>query len=132
MIVAWMLITTRSPKLILDENIPREIALKLQQAGQDISYIREEQPGMDDEDIIAKSAKETRLIVTLDKDFGLLVFNRKLKPFSVLLLRIYPVTMDRLELAISSVLASITTLPVEIEQKFMVYDGVNLRIRSMP
>ncbi len=70
MIAAWMLIATRSIKLILDENIPREIALKLQQKGQDISYIREEKPGMDDEDIIAKSAKESRLIITQDKDFG--------------------------------------------------------------
>ncbi|MEX2682104.1 MAG: DUF5615 family PIN-like protein [Candidatus Sigynarchaeota archaeon] len=61
MIAARKLITTRSPKLILDENIPREIVLKLQQAGQDIAYIREARPWMDDEDIIAKSG--TRVFV---------------------------------------------------------------------
>ncbi|MCF2140465.1 MAG: DUF5615 family PIN-like protein [Candidatus Lokiarchaeota archaeon] len=40
--------------------------------------------------MIKISRKYKRIIISLDKDFGYLVFNQKMKPFGVILLRTHP------------------------------------------
>ena len=84
-------------------------------------------PEMPDVNILELSNKEDAIIITMDKDFGELVFKNLLPHKGVLLLR--------LEDAISAEkLAVIETLIpyriLEIKNKFSVYQNGKLRIRK--
>ncbi len=62
-------------KFLLDENIPRSVYVSLKKSGYDVISISEEYRGISDKEIIKISREDNRIIVTLDKDFGYLVFN---------------------------------------------------------
>lgn len=82
-------------KFLADENIPDSLILQLHNEGYDILSIRESQPGIDDQSIVALSADSNRIIITHDKDFGgLSVAPNDIKPFGVLLFRLHPIDPD--------------------------------------
>jgi predicted nuclease of predicted toxin-antitoxin system len=58
--------------------------------GHDVLYIAESATGLSDSDVIALALRETRLLLTEDKDFGDLVFRRKRAVPGVVLMRVGP------------------------------------------
>jgi predicted nuclease of predicted toxin-antitoxin system len=79
-------------KLLLDMGLPRRAASDLNADGWDICHIAA--LGMStatDEEIVDLAAREGRVIVTLDSDFGRILAERKAKTPSVIYLRIAPV-----------------------------------------
>ncbi|MFX0133428.1 MAG: DUF5615 family PIN-like protein [Candidatus Hodarchaeota archaeon] len=117
--------------LILDENIPKSTMKRLENDGFQIFSIRQNKPGITDKEIIELSKKQKKPIVTLDKDFGYLVYNQNLKPYCVLLIRIKPQLPDQIYGAISRVLKWIEKENITLNQKFIVFDGISLRIRKI-
>src|SRR4051812_23690063 len=78
-------------RVLADENFPRPALHALREAGWDVFSVQEECPGISDEDVIAVAAREGRILLTLDKDFGELVYRRGLPAASgVILFRITP------------------------------------------
>lgn len=71
-------------KFIADEGFDKEIVLALRE-DYDVSYVIEFMPSADDADILERAEKEQRIVLTLDKDFGELVF-RENKPHSGVIL----------------------------------------------
>lgn len=65
-------------RILLDENIPGDVATTLRSRGHDVVWIRTDSPGTADETILARAVSEQRLLVTFDKDFGDLVFRQGL------------------------------------------------------
>ncbi|MBL8823143.1 MAG: DUF5615 family PIN-like protein [Planctomycetia bacterium] len=61
-------------KLLANENFPRVIVEALAASGYDIRWVRSDAPGIADEEILQWSVKETRVLLTFDKDFGELTF----------------------------------------------------------
>ncbi|MCR6645900.1 MAG: DUF5615 family PIN-like protein [Terricaulis sp.] len=57
-------------RFLADENMPRACVEALRAAGHDLVWVREDAPGMDDTDIFAWAAREGRVLLTFDKDFG--------------------------------------------------------------
>jgi predicted nuclease of predicted toxin-antitoxin system len=57
-------------RFIADENFPGEAVKKLDAAGHDVVWIRIAAPGSKDEDILAWAVRESRVLLTFDKDFG--------------------------------------------------------------
>ena len=82
---------------------------------------------MPDADILSIANKEERLVVTMDKDFGELVFQNKLAHHGVLLLRLDNATGE--EKAII-VLRIIQDFGNQLIGKFSVYKNGRLRIRG--
>jgi predicted nuclease of predicted toxin-antitoxin system len=74
--------------LLADEGVERQIVEGLRQAGHDVWYIAEMEPGIDDEAILAQANGQHALLVTLDKDFGELVYRQGLVHAGVVLLRL--------------------------------------------
>lgn len=74
-------------KFIADEGFDREIVEALRETYA-VSYIAEIRPGADDEDILDLAEKEQRIVLTLDKDFGELVFRRHKAHAGVVLCRL--------------------------------------------
>jgi len=62
-------------RLLADENVPRQSVALLRNAGIDVAVAAS---GADDEAILARAALESRILVTLDRDFGRLAFEQDL------------------------------------------------------
>ncbi|MFN0169828.1 MAG: DUF5615 family PIN-like protein [Bryobacteraceae bacterium] len=76
---------------LADENFPRPALDALRKAGWDVLSIAEECPGISDEEVAALCAQQHRILLTLDKDFGELIFRRGLSAGSgVVLFRFTP------------------------------------------
>jgi len=50
----------------------------LRQRGDDVAWVKEDEPGAADEDVLARAQTERQVLVTLDKDFGELACRRAL------------------------------------------------------
>ncbi len=76
-------------RLLADENIPRTVIIALREKGYDVASVWELRPGMSDEEVVELAIKESRIIITFDKDFGRIAL---LKPniTGIILLRIPP------------------------------------------
>jgi predicted nuclease of predicted toxin-antitoxin system len=73
---------------LADENVPREVVEALRDQ-HDVLWAYTDASGSSDREILALAAKEQRLVVTLDKDFGELAFRSGLAASSgIVLLRI--------------------------------------------
>ena len=57
-------------RLLADENFPGAAVAALEAAGHDVVWVRTEAPGTIDSDVLAWAAREERILLTFDKDFG--------------------------------------------------------------
>ncbi|MFZ4661180.1 MAG: DUF5615 family PIN-like protein [Caldilineaceae bacterium] len=73
---------------LADEGVERQIVERLRQAGHAVLYIAEIEPGISDDVILAQANGSQALLITLDKDFGELVYRQGLVHAGVLLLRL--------------------------------------------
>jgi len=76
---------------LCNENVPRNLVEALRGQGHDAIWIREVSPGIADIDVLALAAREWRICLTFDKDFGELAAATALPAeCGVVLLRIRP------------------------------------------
>lgn len=61
-------------KVLANENFPRPSILLLRKATWDVASIVEDSPGMRDSQVLARAAREQRVILTFDRDYGELIF----------------------------------------------------------
>lgn len=67
-------------KLLADENFPSASIDQLNSAGLDTLSILQRYPGISDKDVILLANRESRLILTFDRDFGQLIFKEGIVP----------------------------------------------------
>ncbi len=80
-------------RLLANENFPAASVQLLRQSGHDVLYAIEEFPSLDDEVILRRAHDEQRILITFDRDYGELVFKRRLPaPAGVFFLRFDPET----------------------------------------
>lgn len=75
-------------KFLADENIGYKIIKPLRELGFDIKSILEISKGLADVTVLSLADKESRILITTDKDFGELVYVNKLIHSGVILLRL--------------------------------------------
>ena len=76
-------------RFLANENFPADAVSQLKAAGHDIVWVRTAAPGMKDEDVLAWAAREARIVLTFDKDFGELAWRAGLPASSgIVLLRL--------------------------------------------
>ena len=78
----------KKPKLLLDENIGLLVADKLKSDGFDVLNIVDGWQGTKDVLVLKLALKERRVLVTLDKDFGQLIYADSRKHAGVVFLRL--------------------------------------------
>ncbi len=61
-------------KLLADENFPAPVVSALRQAGHDVLSIAETVPGASDSQVLSAAIESQRLLLTLDRDYGDLIF----------------------------------------------------------
>ena len=57
-------------RFLANENFPGAAVAALEAAGHDIIWVRVAAPGTTDPDVVAWAAREGRILLTFDKDFG--------------------------------------------------------------
>ncbi len=62
----------------------------LRQDGHDVLYVLESMAGADDATVLSTAASQRRVLLTEDKDFGMLVVRLALPAYGVVLIRIDP------------------------------------------
>lgn len=86
-------------RLLADENVEAPVIRQLRAAGHDVLSVSEALPGIADEEVLAWASRESCLLLTIDKDFGDLVFRHRQPHAGVLLCRMAEVPMpERIDL----------------------------------
>lgn len=62
---------------LIDVCAGKSIGELLKSEGHDVSFVRDRNPKMGDEDILAWAFKEKRILITIDKDFGFYIFHEQ-------------------------------------------------------
>jgi predicted nuclease of predicted toxin-antitoxin system len=57
-------------RFLANENFPGAAIEALRAAGNDVAWIRVDAPGSSDPEVLARAAREERVLLTFDKDFG--------------------------------------------------------------
>ena len=77
--------------LLANENFPQAGIDALRAGGHDVLWVRTENPGATDEQVLQLAQRDNRILLTLDKDFGELAFRSGLPAdCGVILFRLTP------------------------------------------
>ncbi len=112
--------------IVADENIPAPVVEALRAAGHEVTYISEVAPTIDDDAVLALALGSGAVLVTADKDFGELVYLRRLATAGVVLLRLGDVPDEEQARIVTALLDGHQT---ELISAFTVVTPARVRIR---
>jgi Domain of unknown function (DUF5615) len=117
-------------RLLADENVPAPSITALRAAGHDVVSVAEVAAGSPDDAVLALAIADGRLIVTLDRDFGELLFRRGAGAgvSGVIYFRDAPGPIH-----VAAVLGQLSRLPaLPLVGLFTVVTGSAIRQRALP
>ena len=115
-------------RLLINENIPLDSVAALRKAGHDVVSISERVPGIPDASVMEIAHAEQRIVVTFDRDYGELVFRRRLpRPGGVLYLRFLPAS----PLEPAEYLTRLISSGIELEGNFTTANREQVRQRPL-
>jgi predicted nuclease of predicted toxin-antitoxin system len=74
--------------LVADEGVDRQIVAQLRHDGHDVVYVAELAPSISDDEVLQEANDRQAILVTIDKDFGELVFRLNRAAAGVILIRL--------------------------------------------
>ncbi len=78
--------------IVADEGVERQIVEQLRQDGHAVVYVAELAPSISDDEVLQQANERQAVLVTVDKDFGELVFRLNRVAAGVLLIRLEGLT----------------------------------------
>ncbi len=63
---------------LANENIPQKSVMYLRKKGHDVKSVSKSSPGMTDIEVLNIAKKEERVIITLDRDYGYLIYKENI------------------------------------------------------
>lgn len=117
-------------RFLANENFPRPSIRRLRSAGYDVASILEESPGLKDREVLLRAVREGRCLLTLDRDYGELIFRHGLRPPpGILYFRFTPDMSDEFGDHLLSLLAQPT---IVLLGQLSVLDRYSMRQRPPP
>ena len=113
-------------KFVLDVGVGNKVGQYLTNEGYDALLISTINPSMSDSEILAIAENENRMVITMDKDFGELVYHSEKAHAGVLLLRLEDATGEEKVEVMRFIMDNFKDL---LEHKFCVFKNGRLRIR---
>lgn len=65
-------------RLLANENIPLATIRLLREQGHDVAAVLEDASGTTDEEVLRRAHEESRILLTFDRDYGELIYVRRL------------------------------------------------------
>jgi len=115
-------------KFLIDVGVGRKVEVYLKSQGYDTKTVRDIDPRMEDKEIIRTAVSENRMVVTMDKDFGELVYHSSMRHSGVLLLRMEDAAAQEKLQIIKNIL---TNYSEQIKNCFCVFQNDRFRIRKI-
>ena len=114
-------------KIIVDVGVGEAVEDELKRQGYDVIGVRRLNPAMPDPEILAIAVQDQRLVITMDKGFGELVYHSGLAHAGVLLLRMEDARSDEKVAVVRQIFMERAG---ELQDHFSVYQSGRLRIRT--
>ncbi len=108
---------------------PFPLCLRSGRGGHDVSWIGTVDPGIDDRAVLQRAHDEDQVLITFDKDFGTLIFQKyEAQPAGILLFRLPPLSKDELVQFVVETIADRS----DWEGHFAVIEHDQIRMRPLP
>ncbi|MHB8841891.1 MAG: DUF5615 family PIN-like protein [Candidatus Aquicultor sp.] len=117
----------KSLRFLVDVGVSKKLEKWLQDQGYDVLSVRDIDPRMFDSKILEMAVSEGCMVITMDRDFGELVFNSGLSHTGVLLLRLENARSEEKIEAVNKILEKYSD---KLINKFCVFKDGRLRIRK--
>jgi predicted nuclease of predicted toxin-antitoxin system len=114
-------------KFLVDVGVSRKVEQWLVETGYDAKTVRDIDPKAKDAEILRLAISESRMVITMDKDFGELVYNSGLKHSGVLILRLEDANGDQKLEVVKKILRDFAD---KIQNRFCVFQDGRLRIKK--
>lgn len=75
-------------KFLADEGVDFPLIQRIREEGFRVTYAAEEFPGVSDDMVLKRAEQENCILITKDKDFGVLVIHKRKTTAGVILIRI--------------------------------------------
>jgi len=112
---------------LVDVGVGKKVEKWLLENGYDVKSVRDINPKAKDSEILNLAVLESRMVITMDKDFGELVYNSGKLHSGVLILRLEDANGDQ---KVETVKRILSEYKDKIKNKFCVFQGGRLRIKS--
>ena len=117
-------------RFLANENFPLASVRWLRQAGHDVTSVLEISAGAKDTAVLDRAARENRILLTFDRDYGELIYRRNLPaPAGVIYLRFAPETPEEAAIVVSA-LGQVAGL--QLKGRYTVVDRQKVRQRPLP
>ena len=104
-------------RFLVDECVGPAVARWLREQGHDVYSVYDQARGTDDQTVVARAAKERRILITSDKDFGEKVYRDQVLHSGIILLRLADQSAKAKIAAIERLL---TSYPDRVDGSFVV------------
>lgn len=115
-----------SVKFLTDVGVGKKVEGWLAENGYDVEAIRDLDPRMSDQEILSIAIQDIRLVITMDKDFGEMVYHAGQQHTGVLLLRLEEASGEEKMRVVAEIVSGHAD---KLAGKFSVYQKGRLRIR---
>ena len=116
-------------RFLANENFPLPSVRLLREAGHDVVSISEETPGITDSQVLSRAVSEQRIILTFDRDYGVMIYRLKLPHSPVVFLRYDPLSPEE---PAHHILRLLRIPELVLLNRFTVADRINIRQRPLP
>lgn len=113
-------------KFLVDVGVGKIAEAQLIRDGYDVTSVRDLDPRMKDRDILQLAVEEQFVVITMDKDFGELVYREGLSHVGIVLFRMEDATGHEKAAVLHTLL---TQYADKIQGHFCVYQNGRLRVR---
>lgn len=113
-------------KFLIDVGVGKSVEQTLRMKGYDVKSILDADPEMSDLSILQLASSENRIVITMDKDFGELVFNSGYYHQGVLLLRLEDMNGQKKSEIVNHIIEKFAD---KIQHNFCVFKKGRFRIR---
>ncbi len=115
-------------KFLVDVGVGEKVEEYLLEKRYDTKAVRSLDQSMPDQEIIRLAALEKRIVITMDKDFGELVYHSGMDHCGILLLRLEDATGSEKQQVIAKILAQYAD---NMKNNFCVYQNKKFRFRKL-
>ena len=112
-------------KFVIDVGVGRSVETQLAAEGYEVLPVRDRDPHLADQEILRWAVQEQAIVVTMDKDFGDLIWKERLPHAGIILLRMEDATGPERAAAMRRI---VREFGAELPQRFTVFKNDRLRI----